>query len=40
MMFASPLIETIREIGKKIILKNNYDIDYINDLILSYFGIR
>ena len=39
-MMPLPPIETIREIGKKIILKNNYDIDYINDLILSYFGIR
>lgn len=39
-MMPLPPIETIREIGKKIILKNNYDIDYINDLILNYFSIR
>ncbi|MCQ2168431.1 MAG: Eco57I restriction-modification methylase domain-containing protein [Bacteroidales bacterium] len=34
-----PPLETIREIGRKIILKNNYSIDYINDLIMEYFKI-
>lgn len=39
-MMPLPPIDTIREIGRKIILKNNYSIDYINDLILEYFNIR
>lgn len=34
-----PPIETIREIGKLIILNNNYSIDYINKLIINYFNI-
>ena len=36
-MMPLPAIETIREIGKKIILRNNYSIDYINDLVMEYF---
>ena len=32
--------ELIREIGKKIILRNNYSIDYINDLVLDYLKIQ
>lgn len=39
-MMPLPPIETIREIGKNIILKNNYDIVFINDLIFNYFVIR
>ena len=39
-MMPLPPIETIREIGKKIILRNNYSIDYINDLVLDYFKIQ
>ena len=39
-MMPLPPIETIREIGRKIILRNNYSIDYINDLVLDYFKIR
>ncbi|MCQ2074866.1 MAG: Eco57I restriction-modification methylase domain-containing protein [Bacteroidaceae bacterium] len=39
-MMPLPPIETIREIGRKIILRNNYSIDYINDLILECFRIR
>lgn len=35
-----PPIETIREIGCKIILRNNYSLEYINDLVLKYFNIR
>ena len=35
-----PPIETIREIGRKIILRNNYSIDFINDLVLDYFKIQ
>ena len=39
-MMPLPPIETIREIGREIILKNNYSIDYINDLVLDYFKIQ
>lgn len=39
-MMPLPPIETMREIGRKIILRNNYSIDYINDLVLDYFKIR
>ncbi len=39
-MMPLPTIETIREIGRKIILRNNYSIDYINDLVLDYFKIQ
>lgn len=39
-MMPLPPLETIREIGRKIILRNNYSIDYVNDLILEYFKIR
>ncbi|MDE7150094.1 MAG: Eco57I restriction-modification methylase domain-containing protein [Bacteroidales bacterium] len=38
-MMPLPPIETIREIGRKIILRNDYSIDYINDLVLDYFKI-
>lgn len=34
-----PPIDTIREIGRKIILRNNYSLEYINDLVLNYFNI-
>ena len=34
-----PPIETIREIGKQIILNNNYSIDYINELVMNCFNI-
>lgn len=39
-MMPLPPIETIREIGREIILKNNFSIDYINDLVLDYFKIQ
>lgn len=39
-MMPLPPIETIREIGKKIILRNNYSINFINDLVLDYFKIQ
>ena len=39
-MMPLPPIDTIREIGRKIILRNNYSIDFINDLVLDYFKIR
>lgn len=39
-MMPLPPIEAIREIGRKIILRNNYSIDYINDLVLDYFNIQ
>lgn len=39
-MMPLPPIETVREIGRKIILRNNYSIDYINDLVLDYFKIQ
>jgi adenine-specific DNA-methyltransferase len=39
-MMPLPPIETIREIGRKIILRNNYSIDYVNDLVLDYFKIQ
>ena len=39
-MMPLPPIETIREIGRKIILRNNYSIDFINDLFLDYFKIQ
>lgn len=39
-MMPLPPIETIREIGRRIILRNNYSIDYINDLVLDYFKIK
>lgn len=36
-MMPLPPIEIIREIGRKIILRNNYSIDFINDMVLDYF---
>ncbi len=39
-MMPLPPIGTIREIGQKIILKNNYSIDFINELIRGYFKIQ
>ncbi len=39
-MMPLPPIETIREIGKKVILRNNYSIGFINDLVLDYFKIQ
>lgn len=39
-MMPLPPIETIQEIGRKIILKNNYSIDYINELVMDYFKIK
>lgn len=39
-MMPLPPLETIREIGRKIILKNNYSIDYINELVLETFNIH
>ena len=39
-MMPLPPIETIREIGRKIILRNDYSIDFINDLVLDYFKIQ
>lgn len=39
-MMPLPPIETIREIGRKIILRNNYSIDFINELVLDYFKIK
>lgn len=39
-MMPLPPIQTIQEIGRKIILRNNYSIDYINNLVLDYFNIK
>lgn len=39
-MMPMPPIETIREIGKKIILKNDYSIEYIDEILMDYFNIR
>lgn len=39
-MMPLPPIETIREIGKKIILRNNYSIDFINNMVMDYFKIQ
>ena len=39
-MMPLPPLETIREIGRKIILKNDYSIDYINKLVLETFKIH
>jgi len=39
-MMPFPPIETIRKIGNKIILNNNYSIDHINDVVLEYFNIQ
>lgn len=38
-MMPLPPIETIREIGRKIILRNNYSLDFVNELIMGYFKI-
>jgi len=38
-MMPLPPIETIRAIGRMIILKNNYSLDFINELIMRYFKI-
>ena len=38
-MMPLPPIETIREIGRKVILRNNYSMDYINDLVLDYLKL-
>lgn len=35
-----PPIDDIRKIGNKIILNNDYSIDFINDLVEGYFNIR
>ena len=35
-----PPIDDIRKIGNKIILNNNYSIDYINSLVERYFNIQ
>lgn len=35
-----PPIETIREIGRKIILRNNYSIEYINTLVMEHFKMQ
>lgn len=35
-----PDIGTIQEIGRKIILNNDYSIDYINKILIEYFNIR
>ena len=34
-----PPMDTIREIGKQIILINNYSIEHINELVMNYFNI-
>ena len=39
-MMPLPPMETIQEIGRNIILQNNYSIDYINNLVLDYFNIQ
>ncbi len=39
-MMPLPPMETIREIGRKIILRNNYSLDFINELITGYFKIQ
>lgn len=39
-MMPLPPIDIIKEIGRKIILRNNYSIDYINNLVLEYFNIE
>ncbi len=38
-MMPFPPIHTIREIGNKIILKNDYSIEYVNTVIQEYFNI-
>lgn len=35
-----PDIEIIQEIGRKIILNNDYSIEYINKILLGYFNIQ
>jgi len=39
-MMPFPPLETIRKIGNKIILNNNYSIDYVNDVVFEFFNIR
>lgn len=39
-MMPMPPIEEIRKIGRKIILKNDYSLDYINDVLMDCFNIR
>lgn len=34
-----PPLEDIREIGNRVILRNNYSLDYINKLVNEYFNI-
>ncbi len=38
-MMPLPPLSTIREIGKKLILKNDFSIDYVNSVIYDYFKI-
>lgn len=39
-MMPLPPLDDIKEIGRRIILRNNYSMDYINDLVLGYFKIQ
>ena len=39
-MMPLPPLETIREIGRKIILRNDYSIDFVNDVVMDYFKIQ
>ena len=39
-MMPLPPLDDIKEIGRRIILRNNYSMDYINDLVLGYFKIK
>ncbi len=39
-MMPLPPLDAIKEIGRRIILRNNYSMDYINDLVLDYFKIQ
>lgn len=39
-MMPMPDIEIIQEIGRKIILNNDYSIDYINKILLEHFNIK
>ena len=39
-MMPMPDIEIIQEIGRKIILNNDYSVDYINKILFEYFNIH
>ena len=39
-MMPFPPIKTIREIGNKIILNNDYSIEFVNDVVNEFFNIQ